>query len=78
MNELVQLLMQKTGLSQDKAQQVVDAVMGHLKNKLPSSIGSHLDSFLSGGAGEGEAGGLAEKAKSAVAGLGGMFGKKDE
>jgi uncharacterized protein (DUF2267 family) len=76
MNELVQLLMQKTGLSQEKAQQVVDAVMGHLKNKLPSSIASHLDSFLSGG--EGQAGGLAEKAKSAVAGLGGMFGKKDE
>lgn len=31
MNELVQLVTQKTGLPQDKAQELVDAVVTHLK-----------------------------------------------
>jgi nucleoid DNA-binding protein len=31
MNELVQLIMQKTGLPQDKAQELVDTVVTHLK-----------------------------------------------
>lgn len=46
MNELVQMIAQKTGLAQDKAQMIVDMVVTHLKGKLPSSVSSHLDSFL--------------------------------
>ena len=38
MNELVQLLIEKTGLSQEQAQQVVGTVMNYLKGKLPGSI----------------------------------------
>jgi hypothetical protein len=78
MNELVQLLIEKTGLSQEQAQQVVETIMSHLKDKLPSSVGSHLDSFLGSSGGEGESGGIREKAKSMIAGLGGVLGKKDE
>jgi len=78
MNELVQLLIEKTGLSQEQAQQVVGTVMSHLKDKLPSSVGSHLDSFLGSSGGEGESGGIREKAKSMIAGLGGVLGKKGE
>lgn len=77
MNELVQLIMQKTGLSQDKAQQVVDTVVTHLKGRLPDAVTSHLDAFLSGDATSG-AGGIADKAKSMVAGLGSLLGKKDD
>ena len=73
MNELVQLVMQKTGLPQDKAQQVVDAVVTHLKGRLPDAVTSHLDAFLSGGAGD--TGGIADKAKSVIGGLGGFLGK---
>lgn len=76
MNELVQLIMQKTGLSQDKAQQVVDTVVTHLKGRLPDAVTSHLDAFLSGGTSDG--GGIADKAKSVVAGLGSLLGKKDQ
>jgi hypothetical protein len=83
MNELVQLVQQKTGLSQDMAQKVVDTVTGYLKAKLPEPMASGLDSLLGGGAGAQVAGGISdgdgmmEKAKSMVGGLGGMLGDKD-
>lgn len=75
MNELVQLVMQKTGLPQDKAQELVDAVVTHLKGRLPDAVTSHLEAFLSSDAGQ--AGGLGDKAKAVVAGLSGLFGKSE-
>ena len=77
MNELVQLVMQKTGLPQDKAQELVDTVVTHLKGRLPASVSSHLDSILAT-VGEGGLAGYEEKAKSVVAGLNNMFGTKTE
>ena len=76
MEELVQKISQKTGLSPDKAQEVVNVVMSHLKEKLPAPLVSGLDSYLSGGSTEGES--LADKAKAMASGLGGLFGKKME
>jgi hypothetical protein len=76
MNELVQLVMQKTGLPQDKAQQLVDAVVTHLKGRLPDTVTSHLNAYLSG-ANADEVAGIADKAKSVVAGLSGLFGKSE-
>ncbi|MDP9146017.1 MAG: hypothetical protein M3N22_00020 [Acidobacteriota bacterium] len=88
MNELVQILMQKTGLSQDKAQEVVDTVVNHLRARLPGPIASHLDSVLGGdasmgasasaGAGQSAIASIEEKAKSMMAGLGSSFTKKPE
>lgn len=52
MNELVQMVSQKTGISQDKAQQAVEVVISHLKSRLPGPIASHLDQFT-GGSSEG-------------------------
>lgn len=77
MTELVQLISQKTGLPQDKAQQVVDTVVAHLKEKLPGSVAGDLDSFLGGGAEAGDQG-LMDKAKSVISGLGGLMGNKSE
>jgi hypothetical protein len=84
MNELVQLLQQKTGLSQEMAQKVVDTIAGYLKTKLPEPMASGLDSLLGGGAGaevagaaDAEGGGVMDKAKAMVAGLSGMMGNKD-
>jgi hypothetical protein len=84
MNELVQIVQQKTGLSPEMAETVVNTVVGYIKGKLPAGMSSGLDQLLGGAAGgdaaaaatEGE-GGLAEKAKSMMAGLGGMLGNKD-
>lgn len=78
MNELVQIIMQKTGLSEDKAQEVVDTVVTHLKGRLPEALTSHLSAFLGSSGDTGAAAGIADKAKSVVAGLGGFFGKKEE
>ena len=78
MNELVQLIMQKTGLSQDKAQQVVDTVVTHLKARLPESLTSHLNVLLGESSNAGNLAGYEEKAKAAIAGVEGMFGKKTE
>jgi hypothetical protein len=84
MNELVQLVQQKTGLSQEMAQKVVDTIAGYLKTKLPEPMASGLDSLLGGSAGTAatgdttaDAGSVMDKAKSMVAGLGSMLGNKD-
>jgi hypothetical protein len=76
MNELVQILMQKTGLPQDKAQEIVNTVVDHLKARLPAPIASHLDSILASDGSSGELAAIEEKAKAMMAGLGGTFGQK--
>lgn len=84
MNELVQLVQQKTGLSQEMAQKVVDTIAGYLKTKLPQPMAASLDSLLGGSAGTAatgdttaDAGGVMDKAKAMVAGLGSKLGNKD-
>ncbi len=76
MNELVQLVMQKTGLPQDKAQEVVDVVISHCRAKLPASISSHLDGLLAQIESP-EAQSLIEKAKSFAVGLGSKLSGHD-
>ena len=49
MNELVQMVTQKTGISRDKAQQAVEVILNHLKSRLPGPITSHLDQYTGGG-----------------------------
>ncbi len=72
MNELVQLVQQKTGLSQEMAQTVVNTVVGFIKAKLPPPLAAGLDEFV----GTGEAG-SAEAASAAAAGGGGLLGKAE-
>ncbi len=76
MDELVQKISQKTGLSPDKAQEVVSVILSHLKEKLPAPLASGLDGYLSGGSTEG--GSLIDRAKAMASGLGGVFEKKTE
>ena len=74
MNELTNVVMQRTGLSQEDAEKAVHAVLDVLKQKLPGPIASHLDSFLSGGL-SGEVSKLSEQAGDLIKGkLGGLFG----
>jgi uncharacterized protein (DUF2267 family) len=49
MNELVALVVQRTGMSQEQAQKAVTAVIDFLKQRLPAPIASHIDAFLAGG-----------------------------
>ncbi|HWH92109.1 MAG TPA: hypothetical protein VNV64_09980 [Candidatus Binatia bacterium] len=46
MNELTNIIVQKTGISQENAQKSVQVTLGFLKTKLPTPIASQLDSFL--------------------------------
>ena len=65
MDELVKLLAAKLGVGEDKAKVAVELVVGYLKKKLPGPLASQIDSVLSG------SGGLADKAKGLLKGLGG-------
>jgi hypothetical protein len=68
MEELVKLVAQKTGLSEEKAKVAVETVLGFLQERLPGPVVGQIESLLEG---EG-AGGLGNVAK----GLGGILGKK--
>ena len=50
MNELVQQLTQRIGISEDKARMAAETVLSFVKNKVPG-LGSQIDSFLQGGQG---------------------------
>lgn len=66
MDELVQLVSEKTGLSEELSRQAIKVVMGYLKEKLPPPIAERLDDLLEG-ADLTDLGDLAQ-------GLGGLFG----
>jgi nucleoid DNA-binding protein len=63
MEQLINLVAQKAGISQEQAKHAVTTVTDFLKNKLPAGV--NLDSILSGG-------GLGNLAS----GVGDIFGKK--
>jgi len=48
MNELIQQIVQKTGIPADKAQQVLGIVAGYIKQKFPQ-FGGQIDSVLGTG-----------------------------
>ena len=74
MDELINLVVQKTGISQDDARKAVEVVLNTLKSKLPGPIASHLDSFISGGV-SGSVNTLAGDAGEMLKGkLGSLFG----
>jgi len=69
MDELVKLVAQKAGISQDQAKLAVNTVLGFLKDKLPAPLGSQLESALKS---PGAASGVEDITKN----LGGLLGKK--
>lgn len=66
MDELVNTLSQKTGLSADKARVAVDTVVNYLKSKLPASVAGQVENALTG---ESSSSSISER-------LGGILGKK--
>ena len=65
MNELIQRLIEKTGLSEEQASAAAETAINFLKEKLPAPLASQIDSALGGGAG------------GIVGSLGGLFGNKE-
>ena len=64
MDELVALVMKKTGLPKETAQMAVKTVLDFLKKKLPPQVGTAIDAFLGG---KGQLAGAADM-------LGGLLG----
>ena len=58
MDELVELIVKKTGIPKDTAEQVVEVVVDFLKDKLPTPLAGSLDNILEGGAADDMLGGL--------------------
>jgi hypothetical protein len=66
MDELVKLVVQKTGISEDVAKKAVVTVIDYLKKKLPAPISGQIDGLLGGSA----------KMDDLTKGLSGLLGKK--
>ncbi len=66
MDDLVNAVSAKTGLSHDQALAAAQAVLDYLKSRLPAPIAGQIDSVVKGG---GNPGDIAKN-------LGGMFGQK--
>jgi len=48
MDEVVKLVMEKTGIPEETAETAVETVLGFLKDKLPEPIAGQLDGLLEG------------------------------
>jgi hypothetical protein len=69
--QLVQLVSERTGLSEEKSRTAVDTVVGWIKQQLPGGMGSQLDNVVSGGS---AAGGTGTDSGGVAGALGGMLG----
>ncbi len=76
MDQLINQITQRTGISPTQAQQAVQMVVGFLKDKLPGPVASQLDGVMSG-QGMGGMPGQAQQ-QQGMGGLGGMFGQQGQ
>jgi uncharacterized protein (DUF2267 family) len=72
MDQVVQMVAEKTGLSPDMARQAVTTVLGFLKDKLPGPVAAQVENALNNQAPTDQGSGIVDKAKDA---LGGLFGQ---
>ena len=73
MDQLINMVAQRTGISEDKARTAVDTVVGFLKERAPAGLSGQIDSLIGGGQGQG--GGMGSGIASKV---GDMLGKKGQ
>ena len=64
MDELVKMVSEKTGLSEEMSKVAVDTVIDYLKDKLPEPLAGQVDSVLEG----------SDVSGGMLGSLGGMFG----
>lgn len=80
MEDLINTVAEKTGLTPDQAKSAITVVVDHLKDKLPFGLGDKIESFLGNGSqdtADGSApagGGIFDELKDKLpGGLGNMF-----
>ncbi len=69
MDELVDMVAEKAGISKTQARKAVNTVVDFLNDKLPPPIGGNLDDYVKGNVSQ-------ETVDQITKGLGGLFGKK--
>ena len=67
MDDLVQIVEDRAGISEQQARTAVTAVLGELKKRLPDPIAGQIDGFLDGGAKKDD--------QDPLGGLGDMLGR---
>lgn len=72
MDELIKLVQQKVGISEDQARMAVTTVVGFVKEKLPEPIASQVDGLIAGGTA-----GPMGQVEGLMGSMGGLFGKKE-
>ena len=70
MEQIIKMITDKTGISNEQAATAIQVVSGFLKEKLPAGMGSQVDSLL-----KGDTSNLGDLAGGLKDTLGGMFGK---
>jgi hypothetical protein len=85
MNELVQIVQQKSGLSEEQSVEIVKSVIEFVKGKLPAALASHVDGLVGdlGGTAAGAAPTETASAETGAVGMlssvvSGLFGGKKE
>lgn len=89
MDEIIAQVAARTGLPPEQARAAAQAVIDHLKTRMPAALASHLDGLVNSGGSEGTTGAAGAAGASAASGasqagglgglageLGGLFGKK--
>jgi len=71
MDELVKIIVEKTGLSEEVARNVVLTVIEYLDGKLPAPLGGNLQGFLDNDQ-------AVDTIENLAKGLGSLFANKDE
>jgi hypothetical protein len=69
MEELINQVASKTGISEAQARDAVTTVLGFLKDRLPEPLAGQLDNVVAGG------GGVAGSLGDIAGAVGGIFGK---
>jgi nucleoid DNA-binding protein len=69
MNELVNLIVKKTGIPAATAQTIVKLVVDYIKKKLPAPVGAQIEGLLSNEA-------AVQQAEGVIGNLAATFGKK--
>ena len=69
MDELVEMVVKKAGISESQAKKAVDTVIEFLNDRLPEPIGGNLDDYVEGNVSQ-------DTMNQVTKGLGGLLGKK--
>jgi Arc/MetJ family transcription regulator len=70
MQELIQQIVQRAGISEESATAAVAALMDYVKQRAPAPIAAQLEQYLTGDA-------AASAVGAAKGALGGMFGRRE-